>query len=98
MRLKRSFTILFAIVFFATVILSFTFIAENIHHDCTGDDCVICQIMETAEEIIGGGKDTAKTASAASVNHSYTESETVSDAIESAAVCTPVSLCDLLTI
>ncbi len=33
----------FAVVF--VMLFSASFIAENIHHDCAGDDCPICTVM-----------------------------------------------------
>ncbi len=98
MKLKKCTTILLALVFIATIILSLTFIAENFHHDCTGDDCVICQMIETAEDILGGGK-TAETDAVSGVfKINYTESDITCAEPDCTVISTPVSLNDLLTI
>ena len=34
------------------ILFSSLFIAENLHHDCIGDDCPICQTLDQAMENI----------------------------------------------
>lgn len=98
MRFKKSLTILLAICFLATLMLSLTFIVENSHHDCTGHDCVICQMLETAEEITGGGKTEDCNTASTTLNPFFTESQPVIDDNNGAVISTPVLLHDLLTI
>lgn len=98
MRLKRCSTILLVLCFIATITLSLSFMAENLHHDCTGDDCVICQVLETAEEILSGGKSGEADAANPVFNLSFAENEIIDAGTCGAVISTPVTLCDLLTI
>ena len=57
MKTKRGFfAIAIAAVILATVLFSYAFLAENVHHDCTGETCGICLEMAMAAQTILGHK------------------------------------------
>ena len=51
-RLKRLFAKLFIIFATFLVVLSPIVLVEEAHHDCTHEDCQICEVIRTAKETI----------------------------------------------
>lgn len=48
--------VILIVLFLITVCLSYIFIIENAHHNCTGEDCTICMQLEHAEQFLSGLK------------------------------------------
>lgn len=93
----RRFALVVALLFAVTVLLSFDFTAKNIHHDCSGTDCVVCSVLQIADELIGGAKKVAAiSAFFAFAVFSAFALKTASDKAKIAV--TPISLKDILTI
>lgn len=53
---KRVFAGILAVIFICTLLFSFGFLSNNMHHDCTGEHCEICLEIEMAEQLISGIK------------------------------------------
>lgn len=49
---KRMFSLFAALILVVSMFLSVLFIASNIHHDCTGDNCPICEQMQVAGNVL----------------------------------------------
>lgn len=43
--------------FLLAILVSLTFCAEEVDHDCTGADCVICAQLKLCKNILHAGKD-----------------------------------------
>lgn len=43
--------------FLLAILVSLTFCAEEVHHDCTGADCAVCAQLKLCENILHAGKD-----------------------------------------
>lgn len=43
--------------FLLAILVSLTFCAEEVNHDCTGADCAICAQLKLCENILHAGKD-----------------------------------------
>ena len=56
MRNNRILAIIITMFLLLTLIFSFLFIVENVHHTCTGEDCPICMEIEAAINTISGFK------------------------------------------
>ena len=52
MRLRKLFAKLFVIVSTFFVVLSPIVLVEEAHHNCTHEDCQICEVIRTAKETI----------------------------------------------
>lgn len=44
------------VLILATLFLSYDFILENTHHNCTGEECPICMQLEVALQLISNFK------------------------------------------
>lgn len=64
MRLRKFFAKLFVILSTFFVVLSPIVLVEEAHHNCTHEDCQICEVIRTAKETI---KQTKAAPSAAAV-------------------------------
>lgn len=53
---RKLFAVILAAIFFATILFSYFFIVEQIHHDCTGEDCPICMEIQAALQTISSIK------------------------------------------
>ncbi|MCD8041411.1 MAG: hypothetical protein LUF82_07850 [Clostridia bacterium] len=97
MKSKRILSVLFIFFFLAAISLSLAFVVQESDHCCTGADCVICHVLSTAEDVLGGGKSepSAAETSAAPV---YSDVRVIFTEDCAAPVSTPVTLNDLLTI
>lgn len=49
---RRMTAILLVVLLFVTILFSYTYMIENAHHDCSGDECPICMEMEAAMQTI----------------------------------------------
>lgn len=49
---NRVLAVIFAVLITLVVIFSVSFISDNAHHDCLGENCPICEQMQIAENII----------------------------------------------
>lgn len=57
MNKKQKITAIVLCLFFVAVLaLSLDFIAEETHHDCCGEECPICAVLHTADNILEGVK------------------------------------------
>lgn len=46
-----------AVILLCTILFSYTFLIENVHHDCTGDEnCPICMELQMAMQTISNLK------------------------------------------
>ena len=45
--------------FLLAVLVSLTFCAEEVNHDCTGADCAICAQLNLCENVLRTGKDSS---------------------------------------
>ena len=43
--------------FLLAILVSLTFCAEEVHHDCTGADCAVCAQLKLCKNILHAGKD-----------------------------------------
>lgn len=43
--------------FLLAILVSLTFCAEEVNHDCTGADCAVCAQLKLCENILHAGKD-----------------------------------------
>ena len=43
--------------FLLAILVSLTFCAEEVNHDCTGADCAVCTQLKLCENILHAGKD-----------------------------------------
>lgn len=93
----RRFALVIALLFAVAVLLSLDFTAKNSHHDCSGTDCVVCSVLQIADEITGGAKKVAAVfAFFAFAAFSAFALKALTNKTETAV--TPVSLKDILTI
>ena len=56
---KKIFAGIICIVMLLTLMLSVTFLIEEFHHDCSGEDCPVCatiQICENAVRLAGSSE------------------------------------------
>ncbi len=51
---KRMITGVMVLMMLATMLFSAFFIAEEADHDCTGEDCPICTLVEQCENTLRG--------------------------------------------
>lgn len=51
---KRSVAILFSIVFICLILFASSFIVAEYGHDCIGENCNICCVIDAAQKILGG--------------------------------------------
>lgn len=49
---KRYAAFIFSIVFIFATVFSVFYIAEEINHDCTGNDCPICECVHQAQQTL----------------------------------------------
>lgn len=88
--------ILLVILFAVSLVFSLDYIAVNAEHECSGEQCKICAVLQTAEEVAGGAKKAAAVAAAAAALFAVClviRSENTSEQADT----TPVSRCDVLT-
>lgn len=53
MQKKRLVALLITLLFLATVLFSYNYISENVHHNCTHDDnCPICMEIEACLQFV----------------------------------------------
>lgn len=50
--MKRCVAYIIAYLFVVAMFCSFAFLAKNVHHNCTGEDCPICQEIQMVESVI----------------------------------------------
>ena len=50
MRLKKFFIKLFVILSAVFVLMAPVFVIEEAHHDCTHEECQICEVIRTVED------------------------------------------------
>lgn len=97
MKAKRAaIGLLLVILFAVSLAFSLDYIAANTDHACTGDECVICAVLQTAEEVSGGAKKAAAATAAVGTLFAVClvlRKEYASEQTEP----TPVTRCDLLT-
>ncbi len=97
MKAKRAaIGLLLVILFAVSLAFSLDYIAANTDHECTGDECKICAVLQTAEEVSGGAKKAATAAVTVGTLFAVClvlRKEHTSEQAEP----TPVSRCDLLT-
>ncbi|MGN0814648.1 MAG: hypothetical protein ACI4MH_05400 [Candidatus Coproplasma sp.] len=92
---KKLSVLLFALFFFAAMIFTVDYVAVNAQHDCVGDGCSVCAVLQLADNI---GDDHAFVPSETSVRYARAE-ELVTFACDlSVAVASPVSRRDILII
>ncbi|MCD8308847.1 MAG: hypothetical protein LUD19_03245 [Clostridia bacterium] len=97
MKSKKILSVLFIFFFLAAMSLSLAFVVQESDHCCTGADCVICHVLSTAEDVLGGGK-SEQSAAADTAAPAYGDVYVIVNEYTSAPVSTPVTLNDLLTI
>ncbi len=92
---KRLVCMALTFLFALAVIFLLNFSATNVIHECTGDPCPVCTILQTAEEIAGG--DVQATAEIECAT--YPEATVEADCVTTGERVhpTPVSLFDVLT-
>lgn len=54
-RRRAAWTLL--VGFLLAILVSLTFCAEEVNHDCTGADCAICAQLKLCKNILHAGKD-----------------------------------------
>lgn len=52
----RIMAVVVAVLLLLVILLSYGFIIENAHHNCTGEDCPVCMQLERAEQTVSGLK------------------------------------------
>ncbi len=52
MRTKRIAVVLLVSLFILAVLLSHAFVITEAHHDCSGHDCAVCQVLALAKNLI----------------------------------------------
>lgn len=55
--------------FLLAILVSLTFCAEEVNHDCTGADCAVCAQLKLCENILHAGKDDSEQFIRTSVPH-----------------------------
>lgn len=45
-------TLMMLVMFFFSMLYSVFFLVNNAHHDCTGENCPICEQLQIAENIV----------------------------------------------
>jgi len=50
--MRKVISILAALLIVATMFFSALFISSNINHDCTGENCPICEQMQVADNVL----------------------------------------------
>lgn len=55
--------------FLLAILVSLTFCAEEVNHDCTGADCAVCAQLKLCENILHAGKDGSERFIRTSVPH-----------------------------
>lgn len=97
MHAKRALiALLLGVLFVVSLVFSLDYIAANADHECSGEACAICAVLQTAEEVSGSAKKTAAAVIAVGMLFAaclVLRKETFSEPTET----TPVSRCDLLT-
>lgn len=53
---KRISAVIVIALLLVTLLFSYTYMIENEHHDCSGEDCPICMEIEAAMQTISGMK------------------------------------------
>lgn len=53
---KRRFAIAVLLIFISALLLSFDFLPANLEHDCSGNDCSVCAVLQLTDEFSGGKK------------------------------------------
>jgi hypothetical protein len=57
MQKQRKIVAIVLVILFALITLfANLFVVENVQHDCVGETCAICQVMETCREILDNVK------------------------------------------
>lgn len=94
---RRAIAIIICVVFALALFFSFDFIIENTNHECSGDHCPICAVLQVAEEISGGTKKAVVSMliSALFIVAIYIIRRQINISL---AAVTPISLNDILTI
>ena len=55
-RSNRISAMILTVLILATILFSYGFLAENIHHDCPGEECSICLEIKMAVQTISSYK------------------------------------------
>ena len=92
---KRLVCLLLTFLFALAVIFLLNFSETNAIHECTGDPCPVCSVLQTAEEIAGGALQTSTEIECATYPSSTVEAVCFTDGER--VHPTPVSLFDVLT-
>lgn len=93
---RAAIGLLLVILFVISLAFSLDYIAANTDHECTGDECKICAVLQTAEEVSGGAKKAA--AAAVTVGTLFAVCLVLrKEHTSGQAEPTPVTRCDLLT-
>ena len=50
--LRKSVSVFAAVMLLLAVLFSAFFISEELHHDCTGEDCPICRTISLCETLL----------------------------------------------
>ena len=93
---RAAIGLLLVILFVISLAFSLDYIAANTDHECTGDECKICAVLQTAEEVSGGAKKAEAEAVTVGTLLAVCLVLRKEHACEQAEP-TPVSRCDLLT-
>ena len=51
---KRSAALIFSVVFICLVLFANCLIVAGYDHDCVGENCIVCYVINTAKKILGG--------------------------------------------
>lgn len=54
MKQKRTFAVVLAVLCVFTLLFSLSFLAVEQNHECTGEDCPVCQMMAEAHGLLRG--------------------------------------------
>ena len=92
---KRLVCLTLTFLFALAIIFLLNFSGAIAIHECTGDPCPVCSVLQTAEEIAGG--DVQATAEIDCATHTYSTVEAVCFTGGERVHPTPVSLFDVLT-
>lgn len=49
---KQLFSMIVVAIIVMSMLFSVAFLSCNIHHDCSGEDCPICEMLQMAENVL----------------------------------------------
>ena len=76
--LKRLSAVLLSVIFVLSLIFSFSFIVSEADHDCSGENCEICQLIDFCLDQIAGYVPLVIACATAVAVYGYFSSRTVS--------------------